>query len=122
MNLSTYGADAVLDGTPIPATLYLKLHGGNPGGAGTANPAATADRQSFTRTAASGGEAANDAPITWETAAATENVSHVTAWDAASAGNCWLVGAVNGGPIGTEAGVKIEFPTGTLVVVATAWS
>jgi hypothetical protein len=37
---ATYGANAVLDGTAIPATLYFKLHVGNPSAAGT-SPLAT---------------------------------------------------------------------------------
>ena len=51
-NWSTYGANAILDGTAMPATLYAKLHIGNPGAAGTSNPAAETSRKSFTRVAA----------------------------------------------------------------------
>ena len=36
---TTYGANAILDGTPVPATLYAKLHVGDPGVNATANPA-----------------------------------------------------------------------------------
>ena len=52
---STFGANSVLDGTGIPATLYLKAHLGNPGAAGTANAAAETTRKAFTRSAASAG-------------------------------------------------------------------
>ncbi len=89
MALSTYGANAVLDGTAMPATLYAKLHIGNPGAAGTANPAGETTRKAFTRAAASGGATSNVAALTWTAVSTSEDYSHITIWDASSAGNCW---------------------------------
>jgi hypothetical protein len=121
--LSTYGADAVLDGTPIPATLYVKLHIGNPSAAGTANPAAETTRKSFTRNAA-GGDAhtENVALIEWLNAPADEDITHITAWDAVSGGNCWLVGAATNAPIQVLAGNTIQIDIGDLDITATKWT
>lgn len=93
MNLSTYGANAILDGTAMPATLYLELHTGNPTAAGTANSAGL-DRKSFTRAAAAAGASSNVAELLWSAPPAA-TVSHATVWDALSGGNCWWVGALD---------------------------
>jgi hypothetical protein len=89
--LSTYGANAVLDGTAMPATLYAKLHTGNPSAAGTANAATETTRKSFTRAAASGGATSNAADISWPTISGSQDATHLTLWDNVSAGNCWAI-------------------------------
>jgi len=121
--LSTYGADAVLDGTAIPATLYVKVHIGNPGAAGTSNAAAETTRKAFTRNA-SGGDAhtENVALVEWLNAAADEDLTHLTAWDAVSGGNCWLVGAISNAPINVLAGNTIQIDIGDLDITASVWS
>lgn len=91
---STYGANAVLNGTAIPATLYVKLHTGNPGAAGTANAATETTRKSFTRSTSTTGTNSNAADIQWTSIAGSEDATHFTAWDASSAGNCWIVGTI----------------------------
>lgn len=87
--LSTHGANAVLDGTAIPATLHAKAHIGNPGAAGTANPATETTRKSFTRAAAASGATSNAGALTWTSYPAAEDVTHLSLWDASSGGNCW---------------------------------
>jgi len=87
--LSTYGTNAVLDGTAMPATLYGKLHVGNPTAAGTANAATETTRKSFTRAAASGGATSNVAALTWPTIAGSQDATFLSMWDNVSAGNCW---------------------------------
>lgn len=119
-DLTTYGANAFLDGTALPSTLYLQLHSGDPTDAATANVATTSDRQSFTRTAGSGGVCENEAVIEWASALAVENLSHVSVWDAASGGNPWFVGAVDDAKA-SEVGVKIEIPAGALTLTVPTW-
>lgn len=121
-NLTTYAANELLDGTPIPATLYAQLHVGDPTPAGTADVAAETARKAFTRTAATGGAAANAALIEWVNATADEDISHVTAWDAASGGNPWIVAAVTGGPVSVEAGNTIQIDAGEFALTATIWT
>ena len=129
---STFGANSVLDGTGIPATLYLKAHLGNPGAAGsstpgpagaagTANAAAETTRKAFTRSAASAGATSNPALLQWTSAAATENWTHWTAWDAATAGNCWMVGDLSA-TVNVAATDTVEIAIGDLDLAVTIWT
>lgn len=119
-NLSTYGANSVLGGTALPATLYAKLHVGNPGAAGTSNPAGETTRKSFTRGAASGGATSNAAALTWTAVSTSEDYSHITIWDASTAGNCWFVGTLAANAV--TAGDTFEIATGDLDLAMTIWS
>lgn len=118
--LSTYGANAFLDGTALPATLYAKLHIGNPGAAGTSNAAGETTRKSFTRGAASSGATSNAGALTWTNVSTTEDYSHITVWDASSSGNCWFVGALTANAV--TAGDTFEIAAGDLDLVETIWS
>lgn len=80
-----------------PAGLYLKLHLGDPGASGTANPAAcTARKQVVFGNAASSGVISNTASAQWTSADGTvaETITHWSLWDAASGGNCLMTGAL----------------------------
>ena len=67
--------------------VYVKLHIGDPGAAGTSNPAANTTRQqaSFGSAAASGAISNTTAPE-WTSVPNTEVYSHVSYWSASSAG------------------------------------
>jgi len=69
-----------------PTGVYAKLHIGDPGAAGTNNASAVTTRQAVTFGAASAGAIAlsNTPSFTMTT---TETISHVSYWDASSAGN-----------------------------------
>lgn len=69
-----------------PAAFWLKLHIGDPGSAGTTNPAANTTRQQVTFSAASGGAITNSADIVWTSVPNVETYSHWSAWDASTAG------------------------------------
>lgn len=124
MNFSTFGANAVLDGTAVPATLYVKLHIGNPGSAGTANAAAETARKAFTRIAAAAGLTTNAAIVEWLNAAADEDITHVSAWSTVgpAGGNCWFVGPATNGPVVVLAGNTIQIDIGELVMEAGIWT
>lgn len=98
--------------TPLDALLsvysYAKMHVGDPGAAGTANPATETDRASTTWGSASGGSASNSATITWTNVAATETWTHVTFWDAATSGNVGFSGVVTNGDVVAGADVEVE--------------
>ncbi len=70
------------------AGYFAKLHIGSPGTAGTSNPAAETTRKSVTfDSAASAGAISNTAEISWPSYPANETVTHVSFWDASTAGN-----------------------------------
>ena len=118
-NLTTYGANALLNGTPLPA-LYAQLHTGNPTDAGTSNLAATSGREAITWNPATTGILTNDGLLGW-VGGALENLSHLSLWDAASGGNCWAVGAL-GTPQGADVGIAVEIPDEALTLTLARWS
>jgi hypothetical protein len=69
-----------------PAELWVKLHTGDPGAAGTSNAATNTTRQEGTFSAASGGAITTSADCTWTSVSTTETYSHVSFWDASTAG------------------------------------
>jgi hypothetical protein len=69
-----------------PAAFYVKLHIGDPGSAGASNAAGETTRQAVTFSAAASGAITNSAAVTWTNVSTTETVSHVSFWDASSAG------------------------------------
>jgi hypothetical protein len=122
MNLSAYGANAILNGTAMPSTLWVQLHTGDPTTAGTANIATDSRRRSFTRTTATAQEVFNAALIEWLNAPATEDLTHISIWDAEGGGNCWWVGPVIGAPIGAVAGQATEVPLSQLRLALLSWA
>ena len=117
---STYGANAVLNGTAIPATLYFKPHTGNPGAAGTSNAAGETTRKSFTRSTSTTGTNSNAADIDYTSVSTAEDWTHFTAWDASSGGNCWMVGTVTMNALSVGDNVKIA--AGDLDLTLDIWS
>lgn len=77
-----------------PAAVYAKLHTGDPGEAGTSNPATETTRQAVTFGASSGGVIALSNSPSWTNVAGTETYSHISLWDDVSAGNCLGSGAL----------------------------
>jgi hypothetical protein len=69
-----------------PAGFFVKLHIGDPGVAGATNPSAVTTRVSATLSAASAGAIAMSSVPSWSMTA-TETISHISVWDAVSAGN-----------------------------------
>jgi len=65
----------------------VKLHTGDPGSAGTANASANTNRVQVNFAAASAGAIALTGTAPQWTANATETVSHLSFWDAATSGN-----------------------------------
>lgn len=127
-DLATPGADALLNGGTYPSTLYVQLHNGNPGTNGTSNVHTTSVRKSFTLSAAQAGaagyrQAYNDALIEWLNASVTgpsEDVTHVSIWDASVAGVCWHVDDCVNATV--ESGNTISIDAGTLIVNFPVWT
>lgn len=70
-----------------PTALYVKLHTGDPGSAGTANASAVTTRSTLTLAAASGGAVALTSTQPSWSMTTSETVSYISVWDNASAGN-----------------------------------
>lgn len=69
-----------------PAAFWVKLHLADPGSAGTTSPAANTSRQQATFSAASAGSMTTSADLTWSAVSTSETYSHVSFWDASTAG------------------------------------
>lgn len=70
-----------------PSGVYIKLHLGDPGANGTANPSAVTSRAAATFAAASAGAIALTGTNPSWSMSATETVSHISVWDASTSGN-----------------------------------
>lgn len=85
-------ADAMLDAfarnvSYANAAVWVKLHIGDPGAAGTANAAAETTRKQATfGTPASGGAISNTVAVEWTLVSTTETYSWVSLWTASTAG------------------------------------
>lgn len=68
-----------------PATIFVELHIGDPGAAGTSNPSAVTTRQALTFAAASAGSMAQSSTPAFSMTT-TETITHIALWSASSAG------------------------------------
>jgi len=101
MSISNYAELKILENTTgraawtIPSNVYVKLHTGDAGEAGTTNAATETTRKVAAWSAASSGSIATSATLEWTNVAATETYSHWSLWDDVSAGNCLWTGALS---------------------------
>lgn len=121
MSISDYLEDKLLDlvfnatAYSGQATVYVKLHTGDPGEDGTGNAATETTREAATFGAAASGSLSSDADISWADVAATETYSHISLWDASTAGNCLWTGGLSASKSVT-AGDTFTLADGDLVV------
>ena len=100
MSIANYLEDKLLDlvfnatSYAGQATVYVKLHTGDPGEDCTGNAAVNTTREAATFGASSGGAVSNDADVTWTNVSTSETYSHVSLWDASTAGNALWYGAL----------------------------
>lgn len=97
VGLSSATANALLNalrGTSYSvAAVYVKLHVGDPGAAGTTNPSAVTTRNQLTWAAASGGSVALSSLASYSMTT-SETITHLSIWDASTAGNFICSGAL----------------------------
>ena len=79
-----------------PTALWIKLHTGDPGAAGTSNAATETTRKDATAAfaAASGGTCSSNVALTWTSVAATEDYTHYSVWSASTAGTFYWSGTI----------------------------
>jgi uncharacterized membrane protein YgdD (TMEM256/DUF423 family) len=99
------------------ANVYVKLHVGDPGAAGTANAATETTRKEASFAAASSGSLASDAALTWTNIAGSQDATHFTAWDNISAGNFLFSGTITANAY--TAGDTFTIASGSLTVSLT---
>lgn len=94
------------------AEVWIKLHIGDPGAAGTSNAATETTRKQASFGAASGGAMSNDAALTWTAVAGSEDFTHFTAWTASTAGTFLFSGTITANAV--TAGDTFTIPIGDL--------
>jgi len=96
-------------------TLYVQLHVGAPGSAGTSNPAGNTTRQAAgTFTAPSGGSSTNNAAVTWAGVGTAETYSHISLWSLASGGVFIASGSITANAV--SIGDTFTIPIGDITV------
>lgn len=70
----------------LETEVWVKLHKGSPGAAGTENAATETTRKKATMSAASEGASANTAALEWTEVSTTEEYTHISLWTAEAAG------------------------------------
>lgn len=93
---------------------YVQLHTGAPGAAGTANVAGNSTRKLVAFGAVSGGAVASNADITWTAVPTTEQYLKCSFWDALTAGNFGVSGAITGNAV--TAGDTATAAAGTITI------
>jgi hypothetical protein len=101
------------------AAVWVKLHLGDPGAAGTSNAAANTTRQQGTfGSAAASGAISNTAAIEWTSVPNTETYSHISLWSASSGGT-FLGSDDLSSTAPVTAGDTFRIPVGDLDVTVT---
>jgi len=110
--------DALANNTSYAvAQVYIKLHTGDPGAAGTANAAIETTRKAASFGVAVAGAINSDADISWTNIAGSQDANHFTAWDNLTAGNFLFSGSIVAGAY--TAGDTYTISAGNLTVSLT---
>jgi len=110
--------DALANNTSYAvAQVYIKLHTGDPGAAGTANAATETTRKAASFGVAVAGAINSDADISWTNIAGSQDANHFTAWDNLTAGNFLFSGSIVAGAY--TAGDTYTISAGNLTVSLT---
>jgi len=109
VGMSAAAANTALDtlGSTYP---WIKLHVGDPGAAGTANPAVETTRKQATFSAASAGAKTTSADLQWTNVAGSEDYTHYSAWTASTAGTFGFSGTVTANAV--TSGDSFTIPAG----------
>lgn len=111
VGFSTAAANTHLDAQGT-AYSWIKLHTGDPGGDGTANPAAETTRKQATWGSAASAAKTTTADLTWSSVAGAEDYTHFSMWSASTAGNFGGSGTVTANAV--TVGDTFTIPAGEL--------
>ncbi len=94
------------------AAVWVQLHTGDPGAAGTSNAAGNTTRQQATfGTVASGGAISNTVAVAWTAVSTTETYAYVSLWSASTSGTFLGSGALTQSK-SVNAGDNFSLPIG----------
>ena len=93
-------------------SVFVKLHTGDPGAAGTTNPSAVTTRNALTLNAPSAGSATLSTLASYSMTA-SETITHVSLWDSATVGNFLQSAALTSG-VPVINGSTLSFTTFTI--------
>ena len=125
VGISNYLANQWLDAlgnndTFAVTNVYVKLHVGDPGAAGTANAATETTRKEASFSAASSGTLTSDTALNWTNIAGSQDATHFTAFDDVTAGNFLFSGIITANAY--TAGDTFTIASGSLTVSLTVAS
>lgn len=109
--LGAAGANTALDEV-VAVYPWVKLHVGDPGAAGTSNPATETTRKQATWGAASGGAITTTVDLFWTAVAGSEDYTHFSLWTASSGGTFGGSGTVTAAAV--TAGNTFQVSAGDL--------
>jgi hypothetical protein len=107
-------ANAMLAVVEANSYVYIKMHVGDPGAAGTANPAPETTRKLVDWSVPAGGAMESVAEIEWPDLAAAQTWTHYSLWTAASGGTCGHTGTI--APRSWGVGDDAILPVGTVTM------
>jgi hypothetical protein len=111
---------SILNDTAFTAygPVYVQLHVGAPGAAGTANIAGETTRESAgTFATPSGGSTTNSAAINWTSVSTSETYTNITLWSAATSGTFVASGTITASAV--TVGDNFSIPIGDATVSVT---
>lgn len=121
MSISNYLETALMDAVFNSAAydnnggIFVKLHIGDPGEAGTNNAAGETTRKQATNAASAAGVFTSTNDLIWTSVSTAETYSHISLWDNVAAGNCLWVGALTASKL-VAVGDTFTIATGSLTV------
>lgn len=101
-----------------PASIFIKLHSGDPGKNGTSNAAGNTTRvacSAFNAASATGGTKTSNAAVQWTNVTPAETYSYISLWDDPSAGNCLGSGQLTA-PVPVSVGATFTIASGALTI------
>lgn len=104
------GSNTALNAVAAAYT-WVKLHIGDPGSAGTANPAVETRRMQVSWTTSTANLIESSAAVSLTSVAASEDYTHYTVMSASTAGTAGFSGTITANPV--VAGDTITFGAGT---------
>lgn len=99
------------------AAVWIALHTGDPGSAGTSNAATETTRKQATFAAASGGSMSSNADVTWTNIAGSQDATFFSAWSASTSGTFLFSGTITANAY--TAGDTYTITSGNLTVSLT---